>query len=65
MSVYDFKGDGGAVVAGLTFVDGNTWFVKMTGDGAVAAARPDFLRIVESSAVTRRINPCCCARSSR
>jgi hypothetical protein len=49
VSVYDFKGDGGAVVAGLTFVDGNTWFVKMTGDpGAVAAARPDFLRIVES-----------------
>ena len=32
VSVYDFKGDGGAVVAGLTFVDGNTWFVKMTGD---------------------------------
>ena len=37
------------MVAGLTVVDGNTWFVKMTGDaGAVGAARPDFLRIVES-----------------
>ena len=52
VSVYDFTSDAGAksrVVAGLAFVDGNTWFVKMTGDAAaVAAARPDFLRIVES-----------------
>jgi len=52
VSVYDFTNDAGPksrVVAGLTVVDGNTWFVKMTGDAAaVAAARPDFLRIVES-----------------
>jgi hypothetical protein len=52
VSIYDFTNDGSAksrVVAGLTVVDGNTWFVKMTGDAAaVAAARPDFLRIVES-----------------
>ncbi len=52
VSVYDFTNDAGAksrVVAGLAVVDGNTWFVKMTGDAAaVAAARPDFLRIVES-----------------
>jgi hypothetical protein len=52
VSIYDFTSDGSAksrLVAGLTVVDGNTWFVKMTGDAAaVAAARPDFLRIVES-----------------
>jgi hypothetical protein len=52
VAVYDFTNDAGPksrVVAGLTVVDGNTWFVKMTGDAAaVAAARPDFLRIVES-----------------
>jgi hypothetical protein len=52
VSLYDFTSEGDTksrVVAGLTIVDGNTWFLKMTGDaGAVAAARPDFLRIVES-----------------
>ena len=37
------------LVAGLGLVDGNSWFVKMTGEAApVAAARPDFLEIVRS-----------------
>jgi hypothetical protein len=52
IALYDFTSDGqtrSRVVAGLAMVDGNTWFIKMTGDEkAVAAARPDFLRIVES-----------------
>jgi hypothetical protein len=52
ISVYDFTSEGQArsrVVAGLTEVEGNTWFVKMSGDAAaVAAARSDFLRLVES-----------------
>ncbi|WP_242340623.1 MULTISPECIES: hypothetical protein [Anaeromyxobacter] len=52
VSLYDFTSEGTAksrVVAGLAVVDGNSWFIKMTGDaGAVDAARPDFLRIVES-----------------
>ncbi|ABS25915.1 conserved hypothetical protein [Anaeromyxobacter sp. Fw109-5] len=52
VSVYDFTSEGGTksrVIAGLTVLDGNTWFVKMTGDaGAVGVARKDFLRIVES-----------------
>ncbi|WP_242346603.1 hypothetical protein [Anaeromyxobacter terrae] len=52
VSLYDFTSEGATksrVVAGLTVVDGNSWFIKMTGDaGAVDAARPDFLRIVES-----------------
>jgi hypothetical protein len=52
IAVYDFTSEGekrSRVVAGLAMVDGNTWFIKMTGDEkAVAAARPDFLRIVES-----------------
>jgi hypothetical protein len=52
ISLYDFTSDGATrsrVVAGFTVVAGNTWFVKMTGDeGPVAAARPDFVRIVES-----------------
>jgi hypothetical protein len=52
IGLYDFTSEGQArsrVVAGLAMVDGNTWFIKMTGDEqAVSAARPDFLRIVES-----------------
>jgi hypothetical protein len=53
VSVYDFANDGEArsrLVAGLAAAkDGSTWFVKMSGDAApVAAARADFLRILES-----------------
>ena len=51
-SLYDFTSEGQArsrVVAGLAVSGGNAWFLKMTGDErAVAAARPDFIRIVES-----------------
>jgi hypothetical protein len=52
VSLYDFTSDAAPrrrVVAGWTQVSGNTWFVKMSGDeGPVGAARPDFVRIVES-----------------
>lgn len=52
VSLYDFTSDGQSrsrVIAGLTSVGGNAWFIKMTGDErAVGAARADFLRIVES-----------------
>jgi hypothetical protein len=52
VSLYDFTSDAAPrrrVVAGWTQVAGNTWFVKMSGDeGPVGAARPDFVRIVES-----------------
>ncbi len=52
VALYDFTGQGQArsrVVAGLASAGGNTWFIKMTGDErAVGAARPDFIRIVES-----------------
>jgi hypothetical protein len=52
VAVYEFQSDGQArarVLAGLTVKDGNTWFVKMTGeDAAVTAAKPAFLTLVES-----------------
>jgi hypothetical protein len=52
ISLYDFTSEGekkSRVVAGLALVDGNTWFIKMTGEApAVAKAHADFLRIVES-----------------
>jgi hypothetical protein len=53
VSLFDFEGEGTArsrlVGALVTSADGNTWFIKMVGDGGpVAKARPDFLRIVES-----------------
>ncbi len=52
VSLYDFTSEGQArsrVIAGLAAVGGNAWFIKMTGDErAVGAARPDFIRIVES-----------------
>lgn len=53
LNVYDFTSDGqtkSRMVAGyITTPDGNTWFLKMTGDAApVAKARPDFMRILES-----------------
>lgn len=52
VSVYDFESDGqqkSRLVAGLLVVEGSTWFVKMVGDAsAVAAARSDFLRLLQS-----------------
>lgn len=52
-SLYDFTSDGQVktrVVAALAEERGNTWFLKLTGDaGAVAAARNDFLRLLESA----------------
>jgi hypothetical protein len=53
VSVYDFESEGQArsrVVAALaTAADGNSWFVKMSGDAApVGAARGDFVRLLES-----------------
>jgi hypothetical protein len=52
LSVYDFTSEGekrSRVVAGLFEAGGSTWFVKLTGDAeAVASARPDFMRLMES-----------------
>ena len=53
MNVYDFTSEGqtkSRMVAGyITTPDGNTWFLKMTGDAApVAQAKSDFSRILES-----------------
>jgi len=52
VSLYDFTSDGekkSRLVAGLAVVGGSTWFVKMLGDaGPVGAARPDFIRLLES-----------------
>ncbi|HYQ80796.1 MAG TPA: hypothetical protein VEP68_04805 [Anaeromyxobacteraceae bacterium] len=52
VSLYDFTSEGQTrtrLVAGLAVVEGNSWFLKMMGDErAVGAARPDFLRLVES-----------------
>ncbi len=52
VSLYDFTSEGTQktrVVAGFALVEGNTWFIKMTGEApAVEKAHADFLRIVES-----------------
>jgi hypothetical protein len=52
VSVYDFTSEGqkkSRVIAGLASADGNTWFVKMTGDAeTVGAARADFVHLLES-----------------
>lgn len=53
VNVYDFVSDGQAksrMVAGYILTpDGNTWFLKMSGDADPAAkAKPDFMRILES-----------------
>lgn len=52
LSVYDFTSEGekkSRMVAGLAFFEGHSWFVKMTGDaGAVAAARADFIHLLQS-----------------
>ncbi len=52
VSVYDFESDGQArtrLIAALATAEGNSWFVKMSGDaGPVGAARADFVRLLES-----------------
>jgi hypothetical protein len=52
LKVYDFSNDarpGSRLVAALAESDGNTWFVKLTGDAeAVGAARPDFMKLLGS-----------------
>jgi hypothetical protein len=52
VSLYDFESDGSVktrMVAGLLSSGGNTWFLKMSGDaGAVNAARPGFMGLLES-----------------
>jgi hypothetical protein len=53
LNVYDFTSDGQAksrMVAGyISTPDGNTWFIKMTGDEApVAKAKPEFMSILGS-----------------
>jgi hypothetical protein len=53
LNVYDFTSEGQAksrMVAGyISPPDGNTWFLKMTGDAdPVAKAKPDFMTILGS-----------------
>jgi len=53
LNVYDFTSEGQAksrmVVGLISTPDGNTWFLKLTGDaGPVAKAKPDFMHILES-----------------
>ncbi len=53
LSVFDFTSEGqikSRMVAGLiTTADGNTWFLKLTGDaGPVGQAKPDFMRLLGS-----------------
>lgn len=52
VSLYDFTGAGAdkqRMIAGLLFVDGRSWFLKMTGDpDAVDSARPEFMKVLES-----------------
>lgn len=52
LSVYDFANDGqkSRMIAGLLAApDGNTWFVKMSGDAKpVGEARKDFLKLLET-----------------
>jgi hypothetical protein len=52
LKVYDFTSEAAPrsrLVAGLTEVGAETWFVKMTGDAdAVGAARADFMKLLGS-----------------
>lgn len=53
VSVVDFTGEGQTrtrmVAAQLGTPDGNTWFLKLTGEaGAVGKLRPEFIRLIES-----------------
>jgi hypothetical protein len=57
VSLFDFTSGGGKktrMIAGLLFAEGNSWFVKMTGDAdAVGSARADFLRLVETLSLAK------------
>ncbi len=52
VSLFDFTSEGQArtrMIAGVLSAGGNSWFLKMVGDAeAVGAARPDFLRLLET-----------------
>jgi hypothetical protein len=52
LKVYDFASGGTPrkrLIAGLTELSGNTWFVKLTGEAdAVGAARNDFMKLLGS-----------------
>lgn len=52
VSLYDFSSEGPSkqrMIAGLLFVDGRSWFVKMVGDPEpVAASRADFMKLLET-----------------
>jgi len=52
VSVYDFTSEGpqpSRMIAGLLVTRGNSWFIKMVGEpGPVAAARADFIRLLET-----------------
>jgi hypothetical protein len=52
VAVYDFTSEGQhktRMIAGILTAGGNSWFLKMVGDAeAVAAARADFMRLLES-----------------
>jgi hypothetical protein len=51
-NVYDFTSEGtrkSRLIAAIRFVDGSSWFIKLTGDAEpVSAARPAFLKLMES-----------------
>jgi hypothetical protein len=52
LSLYDFSSEGAEktrMLAAVLVFEGNSWFVKMVGDaGAVTAARPDFVHLLQS-----------------
>ncbi len=52
IEVYDFSTGGASgkrLVAGLAQIEGNTWFIKLTGEAAaVGAAREDFMKLLGS-----------------
>ena len=58
LSVYDFTSEGAKkarTIAGLASVQGETWFVKMTGDAeAVASARSAFFSLLGSLRLENR-----------
>ena len=58
VAIFDYTSDGQTktrLVAAILFAGGNSWFVKMVGDaGPVAAARADFLRLLESLRLANR-----------
>jgi hypothetical protein len=51
-NVYDFTSEGtrkSRLIAAIVMLDGNSWFIKLTGDAEpVGAARPAFLKLLES-----------------